>query len=93
MTLKSNAKFEEKLNCCFENDMRIFANFHLSTRKCQNWNFEEILLPKVENVCFKFTVELCFMTMRNDTKIEEELTCRYKIDMNFTKFDLNTRKV
>ena len=32
------------------------------------------------------------MTMRNDTKIEEELTC-YKIDMNFTKFDPNTRKV
>ena len=28
------------------------------------------------------------MTMKNDTKIEEELTCRFKIDMrNFTNFD------
>ena len=29
----------------------------------------------------KFTEELCVMTMKNDTKIEEELTCRFKIDM------------
>ena len=33
------------------------------------------------------------MTMKNDTKTEEELTCHFKIDMNFTKFDPNTRKV
>ena len=33
------------------------------------------------------------MAMKNDTKIEEELTCRFKIDMrNFTNFDLSTRK-
>ena len=41
----------------------------------------------------KFTEELCIMTMKNDTKIEEELTCRFKIDMRkFTNFDLSTRK-
>ena len=28
----------------------------------------------------KFTEELCVMTMNNDTKIEEQLTC-FKIDM------------
>ena len=50
MTLKSNAKFEEKLTCCLENDMRNLANFHQSTQKCQNWNFDKILLSKVENV-------------------------------------------
>ena len=33
------------------------------------------------------------MTMKNDTKIEEELTCSFKIDMNFIKFDPSTRKV
>ena len=33
------------------------------------------------------------MTMKNDTKIEEELTCRFKIDMkNFTNFDQSTQK-
>ena len=31
--------------------------------------------------------------MKNDTKIEEELTCRFKINMrNFTNFDPSTRK-
>ena len=40
---------------------------------------------------FKFTVELCVMTMKNDTKIEKELTYRFKIDMNFTKLDLSTQ--
>ena len=33
------------------------------------------------------------MTMKNDTKIDEELTCRFKIDMrNFTNFDTSTQK-
>ena len=40
-----------------------------------------------------FTEELCVMTMENDTKIEEELTCRFKTDIrNFTKFDPSTQK-
>ena len=31
------------------------------------------------------------MKMKNDTKVEEELTCRFKIDMmNFTNFDPTT---
>ena len=33
------------------------------------------------------------MTMKNDTRTEEELTCRFKIDVNFTKFDPSTQKV
>ena len=33
------------------------------------------------------------MTMKNETKTEEELTCHFKIDiMNFTNFDPSTRK-
>ena len=40
----------------------------------------------------KFTEELlCVMTMKNDAKFEEELTCRSKIDMgNLTNFDSST---
>ena len=39
----------------------------------------------------KFTEELYVMTMKNDAKTEEELTCRFKIDMkNFTNFDPST---
>ena len=48
MTLKSDAKFGEKLNCDLENDMRNLANFHQSTQKSQNWDFDRILLSKVE---------------------------------------------
>ena len=50
MTLESDAKFEEKLTCDLENDMRNLANFHHSTRKSQIWDFDGILLSKVENV-------------------------------------------
>ena len=33
------------------------------------------------------------MTMKNDDKFEEELTCRFKIAMkNLTNFDLSTKK-
>ena len=42
---------------------------------------------------YKFTEELCVMTLENDDKSKEELTFRFKIDIrNLTKFDLSTRK-
>ena len=41
----------------------------------------------------KFTEELRVMTMKNDAKFEEKLTCQLKIDMrNLTNFDPSTRK-
>ena len=50
MTLKSDVKFEEKLTCGLENDMRNLANFHQVTPKCQIWDFDGVFLSKVENV-------------------------------------------
>ena len=50
MTLKTHAKFEEKLTCGSENNMRHLANFHQNTWKCQNWYFHGILLSNVDNV-------------------------------------------
>ena len=39
----------------------------------------------------KFTEELSLMTMKNDEKFEEELTCHFKVDMrNLTNFDPRT---
>ena len=39
----------------------------------------------------KFTEELSVMTMKNDPKFEEELTCHLKVDIkNLTNFDVNT---
>ena len=41
----------------------------------------------------KFTGELCVMTMKNNTKFEEELTFHFKTDIrNLTNFDLSTQK-
>ena len=50
MTLACDGKFEEKLTCGLENDMRNLANFHQSTRNPQNWDFHWILSYKVENI-------------------------------------------
>ena len=49
MTLKRDAKFDEKLTSGLEDDMRNRANFHQSTWKCQNWDFDGILSSKAEN--------------------------------------------
>ena len=39
----------------------------------------------------KSTEELCIMTMKNDAKFEEELTCHFKTDMrNLINFDPST---
>ena len=41
----------------------------------------------------KFTEGLCVITMKNDAKFEEELTCCFKIDMeNVADFDPSFRK-
>ena len=41
----------------------------------------------------KSTEELYVMTMKNNAKFEEELSCHFKIDMrNLTKCDPSTQK-
>ena len=82
-------QIEGKLTCASKNDMRNLENFHQSTRKSQNWNFDGILLSIVE-----FTGELCVMTIKNDATFEKELTCQFKIDMrDLLNFNLNTQKI
>ena len=39
----------------------------------------------------KIAGELCIISITNDAKFEEELTCQFKIDMrNLTNFDPST---
>ena len=41
----------------------------------------------------KFTGELFVMTMKKDAKLEEELTCPFKVDMTtLMSFDPSTQK-
>ena len=53
MTRKSDAKFEEKLTCGLENNIRNLLNFHQSTLESHNWDLDGIFLPKIENVWAK----------------------------------------
>ena len=58
MTLKSDAKFEEKLNLGSKNDMRNLVNFNASRGKSESLNFDVLLLSKVYTFEPKSTEEL-----------------------------------
>ena len=51
------------------------------------------LIQSRKCMSLKFTAKLCVMTMKNDAKYEEELTCQFKVDMrNLMNFGPSTRK-
>ena len=68
-----------------------FAQEYSKVSKLELWRMSFAQSRKC--MTLKFTEELCVMTMKNYTKIEEELTCRFKIDIrNFTNFHPSTQK-
>ena len=89
MTLKSDAKFVEKLTLGSKNDMRNLVNLNVNSSKSENLHFDVFFF--VESIlCLsqKSTEGLCVITLENDAKFEEELTCTLKNDMmNLTNFD------
>ena len=46
MTLKNDAKFEEKLTLGSKNDMRNLVNFHSTTQKYKNFTSMVYVCPK-----------------------------------------------
>ena len=46
MTMKSDAKLEEKLTLGFKNDMKILVNFHPTTQKSKNLTSMDYFCPK-----------------------------------------------
>ena len=46
MTLKSDAKFEEKLTLGSKNDTRYLVNFHLTTQKSKHFTSMGYFCPK-----------------------------------------------
>ena len=50
MTLKSNAKFEEKLTLGSKTDMTNLVNFNASSGKSGNLDFDTLLLPIAHKV-------------------------------------------
>ena len=93
MTLDSDPKFDEKL---------WFGKWH---EKFEKFSPEQPTVSKLtlwwdtfiqsrKCISIKFKRELWVMTMKNDAKFEQELTCPIKIDMrNLTNFDLSTQKI
>ena len=82
MTLKSDAKFEEKLTLGSKNDITNLVNFNANSSKSENLHFDVLLLLKVYYVwAKKSTKELCVITLKNDVKFEEEVPCALKNGM------------
>ena len=58
MTFKGNAKFKEKLTCCFKYDMKNLGNFRPTTQNSENFfsmgsscpNYARFKLKKTENI-------------------------------------------
>ena len=76
MTMKNDAKFEKESTCWN------LTNFDLSTENSEKCAL--YLAPfevSIQCLSQKSTEELCFVTLKNDAKFEEELTYRFKINM------------
>ena len=89
MRLRSYANFEERLTGGLKKDEK-FGKF-LQIPKLGLW--WDPFAQSRKDMTLKFTEELCVMTMKNNTKFEEELTFHFKNDTrNLPNFDLTTRK-
>ena len=53
MTMKSDAKFKEKLTCGFKYDMRNFVSFHPTTQKSKNFTLMGYFCPKYMRIGLK----------------------------------------
>ena len=53
MTLKSDAKFEQKLTLGSKNEMKNLVNFNASSGKSENLHFDVLLLLKIYYVLVK----------------------------------------
>ena len=68
-----------------------FSPEHLKVSKLGLW--WDPFVQSRKGVTLKVTEELCVMTMKDNSKFEEELTCHFKIDLrNLTNFDSSTQK-
>ena len=91
MALNIDAKFEGKLAFAFKNDMRKLVNFHQSTWGLKIW--WDSFIQSRKCMSLKVTRELLVMATEKDEKLEEELTCHFKINMTtLMNFDPSTLK-
>ena len=70
MTLKSDAKFKEKLTCGFKYDMKNLVNSHPTTQKSENSLRRALFVQSMQGLSYENTEELSFMTLNSDAKFE-----------------------
>ena len=70
MTLKSDAKFKEKLIFGFKYDMRNLVNFHPTTQSLKISFQWALFIQRIQGLTYKNTEELSFMTLNSDAKFE-----------------------
>ena len=87
-------KIWRKTDLCFQKSYEQFGKFspeHSKISKLGLW--WDPFIQSRKCMSLKFTEEWCVMTMKDDAKFEEELTCRFKIEMrNLTNLDSRTWK-
>ena len=78
----------------FEKWHKIFGKFSPEHLKMSNLGlWQNLFVQSRKCTSLKFIEEVCLVTMKNDAKFEEELTCHLKIGMrNLTNFDSNIRR-
>ena len=64
MTLKSNAKFEEKLTLDPKNDMRNLVHFDVNSGKSENFHFDVLLLL----IAYEFSAKEVQKIISHDTE-------------------------
>ena len=70
MTLKSNAKVEEKLTLGSKNCMRNLVNFDVSSGKSENMHFDVVLLL---SIAYKVSAEKYRRIISHDTEERSKL--------------------
>ena len=77
-------KFWRKADLWFEKRLEKFGKFspeHLKVSKLRLW--WDRFAQSRKGVTLKLIEELCVITMKNNAKIKEELTCHFKTDMRY----------
>ena len=80
LTMKNNAKFEEKLTCNLKTDRRNLINFYSSFQKPKAFALKLAPFTKLYHAwAQKSAEELCLMALKIDAKFEGKLTCGFKM--------------
>ena len=92
MILKFDAKFEEKLICCFKNEKNL-VNFDPNTQVSKICTVTRPFCAKYITFDQKSTEELSLMTLNSHAKFEEKLACGLENDTrNLANFHQNILK-